>query len=124
MGEFVTTLLIVLIILIFLYVFSFPVKELNIEKYDDKFHSIFNNNFNSNKENCIKNEQKSDAVEQKVSDAFKNVDPKIVNKLYEMLKLTHKILTKNEITYWITDGTLIGLYRHNTNGEGHIIPWD
>lgn len=60
----------------------------------------------------------------KLPKEFEKIDPIIMNELYDMLKTTHDIFTKNNVTYWITDGTLLGLYRHNTNGEGHMIPWD
>lgn len=39
--------------------------------------------------------------------------------LYQLMKDTHEILTKHNINYWITSGTLIGAVRH----QG-IIPFD
>lgn len=40
-------------------------------------------------------------------------------KLLRMLKDTHNIFEKNNITYWIIGGTLLGAIRHHD-----IIPWD
>lgn len=39
--------------------------------------------------------------------------------LYQLMKDTHEILTKHNINYWITSGTLLGAARH----QG-IIPFD
>ena len=39
--------------------------------------------------------------------------------LMNIYKTTHNILTKYGVKYWITDGSLMGAYRHNG-----IIPWD
>jgi len=42
-----------------------------------------------------------------------------VNLLYEMTATAVKIMDANDIKYWATDGTLLGIYRH-----GGFIPWD
>ena len=46
-------------------------------------------------------------------------DQYIIDKLYQMMKVTHEILEKAQIKYWGAAGTLLGIMRH-----GGIIPWD
>ena len=42
-----------------------------------------------------------------------------INLLYDMTAKSVKIMDANNIKYWATDGTLLGIYRH-----GGFIPWD
>lgn len=42
-----------------------------------------------------------------------------INLLYDMTAKAVKIMDANNIKYWATDGTLLGIYRH-----GGFIPWD
>ena len=42
-----------------------------------------------------------------------------INLLYDMTAKAVKIMDDNNIKYWATDGTLLGIYRH-----GGFIPWD
>jgi len=46
-------------------------------------------------------------------------DIKIRNKIKELLSLTNKVFTENNLPYWIISGTLLGSVRHKD-----IIPWD
>lgn len=46
-------------------------------------------------------------------------EQEVVDELYQLLKDTDEILTKNNITYWHHDGTTLGAIRH-----GGLIPWD
>lgn len=48
-----------------------------------------------------------------------NTDPNIINKIRQILKDTHDILSSNDIVYWIDGGTLLGAVRHSD-----VIPWD
>eukprot|EP01084_Bolivina_argentea_P170029 294653_1 len=50
---------------------------------------------------------------------YKYTTESIVIRMYQMLYDIDKIFTKYNIEYWISDGTLLGLVRHNG-----IIPWD
>jgi hypothetical protein len=42
-----------------------------------------------------------------------------INLLYDMTASAVKIMDKNDIKYWATDGTLLGIYRH-----GGFMAWD
>ena len=48
-----------------------------------------------------------------------NTDPKVLDKIRLMLKNIHNLFQKNNLTYWIDGGTLLGAVRH-----GDVIPWD
>ena len=50
---------------------------------------------------------------------FQLIQPHEVASNYQLLKLTDEILCKNQISYWVWGGTLIGAVRH----QG-FIPWD
>jgi lipopolysaccharide cholinephosphotransferase len=50
---------------------------------------------------------------------YYSTPPKNVLNLYQIMKDTHEILTKHNITYWIDSGTLLGAIRHKG-----IIPFD
>ena len=52
-------------------------------------------------------------------DVFPRTNPKIVGKIYQMLKVVDIIFTKHDIPYWIDGGTVLGCVRH----QG-FIPWD
>jgi lipopolysaccharide cholinephosphotransferase len=47
------------------------------------------------------------------------IDAHISAQFYQMLKAVDAVLTKHAITYWLTQGSLLGAVRH----QG-IIPWD
>ena len=48
-----------------------------------------------------------------------NITKKESNQLYSLVKFIHDTLTKHNIAYWVTGGTLLGAVRH-----GGLIPWD
>ena len=48
-----------------------------------------------------------------------NITLKEAERLYKTIKLLHDLFTENEISYWVTGGTLIGAIRHRG-----VIPWD
>lgn len=53
------------------------------------------------------------------SNKFKYVKPEIIKQIYSMLKITDELLSKNNIEYWMSGGTMLGAVRHHG-----IIPWD
>lgn len=48
-----------------------------------------------------------------------NISKKEAERLYMTIKTLHDIFIKNNISYWVTGGTLIGAIRHRG-----VIPWD
>lgn len=48
-----------------------------------------------------------------------NISKSESNSLYRIFKHTHDLFIKNNISYWVTGGSLLGAIRHNG-----IIPWD
>ena len=52
-------------------------------------------------------------------DMFRVLSKSDVKDLYKMTGYTIKILTKHNINYWATDGTLLGTVRNKG-----FIPWD
>ena len=50
---------------------------------------------------------------------LKKTKPSVINQIYKILSILDKILTQNNIEYWIDGGTLLGAIRHKG-----IIPWD
>jgi len=47
------------------------------------------------------------------------IKPAILDNMRQILKYTHSLLEENNITYWVTIGTLLGAFRHKG-----FIPWD
>jgi hypothetical protein len=60
----------------------------------------------------IQKEELTDAI-------FPRTDPKIIGRIYQMLKVIDMLFTKYDIPYWIDGGTALGAVRH----QG-CIPWD
>jgi lipopolysaccharide cholinephosphotransferase len=56
---------------------------------------------------------------QTINKPVPNINPHFILNLYQIMKDTHEILTKNNIEYWAVAGTLLGTMRH----KGQI-PWD
>jgi len=50
---------------------------------------------------------------------LKRTRPSVIKKLYEMMYIIHDIFRKNDLEYWASGGTFLGLVRHKG-----IIPWD
>lgn len=50
---------------------------------------------------------------------LKLTKPSTIKILYQMLYDMHRIFTKNDLTYWVDAGTLLGAVRHKG-----VIPWD
>lgn len=50
---------------------------------------------------------------------FKQMEPALTLKFYQMIKDMHELFIKHNIPYWVDGGTLLGMVRHKG-----LIPWD
>ena len=64
-------------------------------------------------------EESIDVPYQKRLNLFKLTDPVVVRRIYSLGRTIQSIFDRNDIFYWTSGGTTLGLVRHKG-----LIPWD